>query len=110
MAKPWQCLSVITQWRSFDFYFEDKRDAADFHVAVECMIVCKVMASMRGDKKSQAFRLLEVREKNVKAPQMVVFRMLKEKLRLMALRQGLKMADLLFRALHESIRALPKAN
>jgi len=104
-------MSLITQWRTFDFYFENKHDAANFHVAVESMIVCKVMTS--GNTKSimsSAFRYLEVHEKNVKAPQMVLFRMLKERLKLLAQKKGQKMADFFFKALLESIKALPKAN
>jgi hypothetical protein len=41
VTKPWFCMSIVTQWRTYDFMFEKKEEAVHFHIAVESMIVVK---------------------------------------------------------------------
>lgn len=78
---PWMCLSVITLWRTYDYYFNSKEDISTFHLIIESI---------------RPSRVKELKDKNILSPEIVNFKILKEKFRMIAHKQNLKLADLLY--------------
>jgi hypothetical protein len=59
---------------------------------------------------NKGFRFLELKEKNVKAPEIVRFRMMKERVKCIAVERSEKLVDVLFKAVYEALKVMPNSN
>jgi hypothetical protein len=91
LPKPPLCVSIMTRWRTIDFMFTDKKDLVNFHIAFECVVnspnptksplVSKLFKAIRKKigKDEPTYK-----DKNVKAPKIIMLRILKERFKMIA--------------------------
>jgi hypothetical protein len=93
LRRPKQCVSLITEQRTYDFYFENQDDLINFHIMVECMIPIQVKKGKpttllslfkRKSNKKKVQPDNSIQAKDVKAPSMIKFRLMKEAVSMIA--------------------------
>ena len=82
IEKPCQCLSLITKWRTFDFYVENKDDIVNLHMALE----------------SEILGIHHVTQKRI-----VRFKFLRQRFEFEANRQHITMKNLLMNMVYEAV-------